>query len=194
MTTAPTIVGIDLGKNWFHLVGLDGQGTAVLRKKLNRRQLAEYAATTPRCVVATESCPGSQYWGRVFAKAGHEVRILPAQFVKPYLKSNKNDFNDAAAIAEAAGRASMRYVPLKTTEQLELQALHRVRRRFIVERTAVINQIRAVLLEHGMAIPVGRAAFVHRLPTIFVDAEQRLSPRLVLLLHRRPQRWLALDF
>ena len=87
----------------------------------------------------------------------------------------------------------MRYVPLKTTEQLELQALHRVRRRFIVERTAVINQMRALLLEHGMVIPVGRAAFVHRLPTIFADAEQRLSPRLVLLLHRLRQRWLALD-
>ena len=87
----------------------------------------------------------------------------------------------------------MRYVPLKTTEQLELQALHRVRRRFIVERTAVINQMRALLLEHGMVIPVGRAAFVHRLPTISVDAEQRLSPRLVLLLHRLRQRWLALD-
>ena len=87
----------------------------------------------------------------------------------------------------------MRYVPLKTMEQVELQALHRVRRRFIVERTAVINQMRALLLEHGMAIPVGRAAFVHRLPTIFVDADQRLSPRLVLILHRLRQRWLALD-
>lgn len=117
MTTVPTIVGIDLGKNWFHLVGLDGRGAAaVLRKKLNRGQLAEYAATAPRCVVATESCPGSQYWGRVFAKAGHEVRILPAQFVKPYLKANKNDFNDAEAIAEAGNRASMRCVPLKTNE------------------------------------------------------------------------------
>ena len=121
------------------------------------------------------------------------MRILPAQFVKPYLKANKNDFNDAAAIAEAASRASMRYVPLKTMEQLELQALHRVRRRFIVERTAVINQMRALLLEHGMAIPVGRAALVHRLPTIFADAEHRLSPRLVELLHRLRQRWLALD-
>ena len=191
--TPPAIVGIDLGKNWFHVVGLDEGGATILRKKLNRAQLAEYAATAPRCIVATESCPGSQYWGRVFTAAGHEVRILPAQFVKPYLKANKNDFNDAAAIAEAGGRASMRYVPLKTTEQLELQALHRVRRRFIVERTAVINQMRAVLLEHGMVLPVGRAAFVHRLPTVFTDAEHRLSPRLVELLHRLRQRWLALD-
>ena len=191
--TPPAIVGIDLGKNWFHVVGLDEGGATILRKKLNRAQLAEYAATAPRCTTATESCPGSQYWGRVFTAAGHEVRILPAQFVKPYLKANKNDFNDAAAIAEAAGRASMRYVPLKTTEQLELQALHRVRRRFIVERTALINQMRALLLEHGMVIPVGRAAFVRRLPTIFTEAEHRLSPRLVELLHRLRQRWLALD-
>jgi transposase len=191
--TPPAIVGIDLGKNWFHVVGLDEGGATILRKRLNRAQLAEYAVTAPRCIVATESCPGSQYWGRVFTAAGHEVRILPAQFVKPYLKGNTNDFNDAAAIAEAGGRASMRYVPLKTMEQLELQALPRVRRRFIVERTAVINQMRALLLEHGRVIPVGRAAFVRRLPTIFTDAEHRLSPRLVELLHRLRHRWLALD-
>jgi transposase len=193
MTTAPTIVGIDLGKNWFHVIGLDGHGVTVLRKKLNRAQLAAYAATAPTCVVATESCPGSQYWGRVFTQAGHEVRILPAQFVKPYLKANKNDFNDAAAIAEAGGRASMRCVPLKTTEQLELQALHRVRRRVIVERTAVINQMRALLLEHGIVVPLGRALFARRLPAIFEEAEHRLSPRLVALLHRMRQRWLSID-
>jgi transposase len=174
-------------------VGVDDTGATVFRKKMNRSQLALFAATAPRCIVAIESCPGSQYWGRAFAAAGHEIRILPAQFVKPYLKSNKNDFNDAAAIAEAAGRASMRYVPLKTTEQLELQALHRVRRRLIVERTAVINQMRALLLEHGIAIPVGRAAFVSRMPAVFADAEQRLSARLLLLIHRLRQRWLALD-
>lgn len=193
MTTDPTIIGIDLGKNWFHLIGLDGRGATVLRRKLNRVQLAEYAATASPCIVVTESCPGSQYWGRVFTNAGHEVRILPAQFVKPYLKANKNDFNDAEAIAEAGGRASMRCVPLKTNEQLELQALHRVRRRFIIERTAVVNQMRALLLEHGIVIPLGRALFARRLPAIFEDAENGLSPRLVVLLHRLRQRWLALD-
>jgi len=193
MTTAPMIVGIDLGKNWFHLIGLDRRGATVLRRKLNRVQLAEYAATASKCVVATESCPGSQYWGRVFTRAGHEVRILPAQFVKPYLKANKNDFNDAEAIAEAGGRANMRCVPLKTNEQLELQALHRVRRRFIIERTAVVNQMRALLLEHGIVIPLGRALFARRLPTIFEDADNGLSPRLVGLLHRLRQRWLAID-
>jgi transposase len=193
MMTEPSIVGIDLGKNWFHLIGLDTRGATVLRRKMNRIQLTEYAATSPRCVVAMESCPGSQYWGRAFTKAGHEVRLLPAQFVKPYLKANKNDFNDAEAIAEAGGRASMRCVPLKTNEQLELQALHRFRRRFIIERTAVVNQMRALLLEHGIVIPLGRALFARRLPAIFEDAENGLSPRLVGLLHRLRQRWLAID-
>jgi transposase len=113
--------------------------------------------------------------------------------VKPYLKSNKNDFNDAEAIAEAASRARMRYVPLKTVEQLELQAIHRVRRRFVTERTALVNQMRALLLEHGMVIPLGRALFARRLPGIFEDAENGLSPRLVHLLHRLRQRWIGLD-
>ena len=192
-TTTPTIIGIDLGKNWFHLVGVDARGATVLRKKLNRGQLAAYAATAPRCVVATEACAGSQYWGRVFAQAGHEVRLLPAQFVKPYVQANKNDFHDAAAIAEAGGRAGIRCVPLKTTEQLELQALHRVRQRVVMERTAVVNQMRALLLEHGIVVPLGRALFAHRLPATFAEAEQRLSPRLAGVLHRLRQRWLALD-
>lgn len=118
MSDEACIVGIDLGKNWFHVVGIDAHGRAVLRKKLNRNQLAELAATTRRAIVAMESCPGSQHWGRRFADHGHEVRLIPAQFVKPYLKSNKNDFNDAAAIAEAASRATMRFVPLKSVEQV----------------------------------------------------------------------------
>lgn len=192
-STTPTIVGIDLGKNWFHLVGVDARGATVLRKKLNRGQLAAYAATAPRCVVATEACAGSQYWGRVFAQAGHEVRLLPAQFVKPYVQANKNDFHDAAAIAEAGGRAGIRCVPLKTTEQLELQALHRVRQRGVRERTAVVNQMRALLLEHGIVVPLGRALFARRLPATFADAEQRLSPRLLDVLHRLRQRWLTID-
>ena len=193
MTTTPTILGIDLGKNWFHLIGLDKRGATVLRKKLNRGQLAEYAVTAPRGIVATEACPGSQYWGRVFAQAGHDVRIVPAQFVKPYVQANKNDFHDAAAIAEAASRARMRCVPLKTTEQLELQALHRMRQRAVRERTAVVNQMRALLLEHGIVVPLGRGLFERRLPAVFVDAESRLSPRLLDGVHRMRKRWLAID-
>jgi transposase len=143
--------------------------------------------------VSMESCPGSQYLGRRCYDAGHEVRIIPAQFVKPYVKSNKNDFNDAQAIAEAASRATMRFVPLKSPEQLELQAIHRVRQRFITERTAIVNQMRALLLENGITIPVGRALFSRRLPAILEDAENGLSTRLRALLDKLRHRWRTLD-
>ncbi|MGH7106014.1 MAG: IS110 family transposase, partial [Acetobacteraceae bacterium] len=113
-----------------------------LLERLNRTQLGELAATLPACRIAMESCPGSQYWGRRFVAQGHEVRIIPAQFVKPFVKSNKNDYNDAEAIAEAGTRDTMRCVPLKNSEQLDLQATHRVRQRFIIERTAAVNQMK----------------------------------------------------
>lgn len=193
MTHEATLIGIDLGKNWFHIVGIDAHGKPLLRKKLHRAQLAQFAATTPKCTVAMESCPGSQHWGRRFAEHGHEIRIIPAQFVKPYVKSNKNDFNDAEAIAEAASRATMRFVPLKNTEQLELQATHRVRERFVSERTAVVNQMRALLLEHGITASVGREGFARRIPAILEDAENGLSVRIRQLLQRLRLRWLALD-
>jgi transposase len=193
MTANPTIVGIDLGKNWFHLIGINERGAIVLRKKLNRPQLLEFISTCTRCTIAMESCPGSQYWGRQCAEAGHTVQIIPAQFVKPYVKSNKNDFNDAQAIAEAASRDTMRCVPLKTPQQLELQAIHRVRQRFITERTAVVNQMRALLLENGIVVPVGRALFARRLPELLEDAENGLSMRLRALLDRLRSRWRALD-
>ena len=187
------VIGIDLGKNWFHLVGMDERGNPLFRKKLNRIQLAEFAATSPTCIVAMESCPGSQYWGRRFHNAGHAIRIIPAQFVKPYLKSNKNDFNDAEAIAEAASRGTMRTVLLKTTDQLEMQALHRVRQRFIVERTAVVNQMRALLLEHGVVVPVGRVLFGRSLARILEDAENGLTVRMRQIMLRLRERWQALD-
>jgi transposase len=193
MTNPLHIVGIDLGKHWFHLIGLDRDGAIVLRKKTNRAQLATFAATTPPGVVAMESCSGSQYWGRVFAHAGHTIRIVPAQFVKPYVKTNKNDFNDAQAIAEAASRGTMRFVPLKTPEQLELQALHRIRRRLVRQRTAVVNQLRGLLLEHGVVTPIGRETFARRMPRIFEIADAQLAPRLLVLLQRLRQHWRSLD-
>jgi transposase len=193
MTTQPHIIGIDLGKHWFHLIGLYRDGAIVLRKKQSRSQLSAFAATTPRSIVAMEACGGSQYWGRVFAQAGHEIRIVPAQFVKPYVKTNKNDFNDAEAIAEAASRATMRFVPLKTTEQLELQASHRIRRRLVYERTAVVNQLRALLLEYGVVTPRGRETFARRWSQILVTASEQLSPRLLVLIQRLRAHWITLD-
>jgi transposase len=193
MTNTVTVIGIDLGKNWFHVVGIDHGGKPVLRKKLGRLQLGQWAAQLPTCRVAMESCPGSQHWGRKFAALGHDVCIIPAQFVKPYLKSNKNDFNDAEAIAEAATRATMRCVPLKTDDQLELQAIHRVRARFVAERTAIVNQMRAFLLERGITVPVGRTVFARRIGEILEDAENGVSVRMRELLHRLRQRWVLLD-
>lgn len=186
-------LGVDLGKNWFHVIGITSRGKPVLRKKLSRKQLPELLADQPARVVAMESCPGSQFWGRTAARFGHTLRIIPAQFVKPYVKSNKNDFNDAQAIAKAASRETMRCVPLKTQEQRELKALHRFRQRFITERRAIINQMRALLLEHGVVVPTGRAVFVRQLPGILEAADNGLSTRMRELLHRLRQRWLALN-
>jgi len=193
MSTHVHILGIDLGKNWFHLVGIDTHGKVILRKRLNREKLLPFVADLPACIVSMESCPGSQYLGRRCDAAGHEVRVIPAQFVKPYVKSNKNDFNDAQAIAEAASRATMRCVPLKNPEQLELQAIHRVRQRFITERTATVNQMRALLLENGITIATGRALFARRLPAILEDADNGLSIRLRALLDTLRHRWRTLD-
>ena len=117
------IYGIDLGKNWFHLVAMDRMEQVLTKQKLTRSQLKQFISTTPPCRVAFGACPGSQYWGRLFQQAGFEPKIIPPQFVKPYLKSNKNDFNDATAIAEAGNRGTMRCVPLKSHEQLALQRL-----------------------------------------------------------------------
>ena len=193
MTNNIAVLGIDLGKNWFHLVGINEHGKSIFRKRMNRHQLGEFTGTLPPCIVAMESCPGSQYWGRRFDEAGHDLRIIPAQFVKPFLKSNKNDYNDALAIAEAASRPGMRSVPIKNPEQLELQAIHRVRQRLIAERTAIVNQMRALLLENGLVIPVGRKLLARKLPDILEDAENGLSFRLRALIDRLRTRWRGLD-
>ncbi|WP_252629319.1 IS110 family transposase [Aeromonas veronii] len=165
------IYGIDLGKNWFHLVAMDRMGHVMTKQKLTRSQLKQFISTTS----TLSGCLRGMSWfailGAPVPTGGVRTKIIPAQFVKPYLKSNKNDFNDATAIAEAGSRGSMRCVPLKSHEQLALQATHRVRQRFIVERTATVNQMRALLLEYGLTVPVGRKVFERSLPTILEDAE-----------------------
>lgn len=133
--------GIDIGKNTFHLVGLDTHGKVVLRKKFSRKQLLAYTAKLKASLIGIEACSGAHFIGASLREQGHDVRLILAQFVKPFLKSNKNDFLDAEAIAEAVARKNMRFVPIKTDDQLDLQALHRVRDRLVQRRTAVINQI-----------------------------------------------------
>jgi transposase len=169
MSDVVTTVGIDLGKTTFHLIGFDGRGAIVLRQKVSRAQLERRFAALPRCLVGMEACCGAHHVGRQLAALGHEVRLIPARYVKPFVKSNKNDFRDAEAIAEAVLRPTMRFVPLKSREQLDLQALHRVRQRLVGERTAVINQIRGFLLEHGIAV---------RLLAGLADAWRRLDERI----------------
>ena len=133
-------VGIDLGKTVFHLVGVNGRGEVVVRKRCSRLQLLRFTSNLPSCLVGMEACAGSHFLGRALRVQGHDVRLMPAQYVKPYVKTNKNDYIDAEAIAEAVTRPSMRFVPIKTDEQLDLQSLHRVRERWVGRRTAVITR------------------------------------------------------
>jgi transposase len=143
-------VGIDLGKTTFHLVALGDNGKVLLKKKFTQKQLITFTANLQTSLIGLEACSGAHFLGRVLRAQGHDVKLIPAQFVKPFVKSNKNDFIDAEAIAEAVDRHNMRFVPIKTDDQLDLQALHRVRDRLMIRRTSVINQIRAFLLERGM--------------------------------------------
>src|SRR6267378_3710315 len=135
-------IGIDLGKTVFHLVGLDSSGNAIVRKRCSRTQLLKYTANLRVQRIGMEACSGSHFLGRALRDQGHDVRLMPAQYVKPYVKTNKSDYIDAEAIAEAVQRPTMRFVPIKTEEQLDLQTVHRVRERWVMRRTAVVNQIR----------------------------------------------------
>ena len=150
-----TTIGIDLGKNTFHLVGLDKRGAIVLQLKVSRGQLERRLSNIPRCLIGMEACSGSHHIGRQLAALGHDVRLIPAQYVKPFLKGHKNDYRDAEAIAEAVQRPTMHFVAIKTPEQMDLLALHRVRSRLVGQRTGVINQIRGFLIERGITVRQG---------------------------------------
>jgi transposase len=169
------ILGIDISKTVFHLHGVDEKGKQVLKKKLKRAELKAFVANLSKCLIAMEACGGSNYWGREFRKLGHEVKLISPQFVKPYVKTNKNDFNDAAAIAEAASRPHMRFVPIKTLGQQELQFLHRSRQRLIEARTGLMNQIRGFLHEYGIVIPTKATNLKKYLPWILGDEENDIS-------------------
>lgn len=175
-------IGIDLAKTVFHLVGVNARGEVVVRKKCSRLQLLRFTSNVPLCLIGMEACAGSHFLGRALREQGHDVRLMPAQYVKPYVKTNKNDYIDAEAIAEAVTRPSMRFVPIKTDEQLDLQSLHRVRERWVVRRTAVINQIRGMLLERGITVRKGRRHIEEALPGILEDPDNKLSGALRLLL------------
>ena len=187
-----SVLGIDLGKNSCSLVGLDGIGQVVVRRRMRRKTVIAFAAKLSRCIVAMEACCGAHHMGRALAAQGHTVRLMSPEYVRPYVKAQKNDDRDAEAIAEAATRPTMRFVELKSEDQLDMQTLHRVRDRLIGERTSLMNQIRSILLERGHVVPQGRAKLKVRLGELLCDATA-LSPRICDLVADMQERWQRLD-
>jgi transposase len=169
------IYGIDIGKHRFDVVGLDDAGAMIHRTKFRRDTLLAHFAMAPKALVGMEACPGSQWLARKLIELGHDVRIIPAQFVKPYVKSNKNDANDAAAVAEAVSRPTMRFVQIKRTDQVDTQALHRARDRMVAARTRLISQMRAFCLEYGIPLRLGAGVFKIDLPRAVADDTNELT-------------------
>jgi transposase len=188
-----TMIGIDIGKNTFHLIGLDKRGEIVLRQKFSRGQVEARLANMPPCLIGMEACVGAHHLSRKLLALGHDAKLMPAQYVKPFVKSHKNDFRDAEAVAEAVGRPTMRFVPTKSVEQLDLQALHRVRSRLVSHRTGVVNQIRAFLLERGVAVRQGIRFLRHSLPDILANRGDVLTPRMAHMIEDLAQDCHRLD-
>jgi transposase len=187
------VIGIDIGKNSFHIVGLDKPGAIALRQKWSRGQVEAHLANMPPCLIGMEACVGAHHLSRKLKALGHDARLMPAKYVRPYSKGQKNDFRDAEAIAEAVQRPTMKFVATKTTDQLDLQALHRVRERLVSQRTGIINQIRAFLLERGIAARQGQRFLRAGLPTILTTPPDVLSPRMVRIIEGLASDWRRLD-
>jgi transposase len=193
--TSETIstIGIDVGKNTFHLVALDKRGAIVLQQKLTRHQLGRRLSNIPCCLIGMEACSGTHFIARQLATLGHDVRLIPAQYVKPFLKGHKNDYRDAEAIAEAVQRPTMHFVSIKTPEQMDLLALHRVRSRLVRQRTGLANQIRGFLLERGITVRQGLMPLRKALPEILSAKSDVLSARMINLIGALSQDWHRLD-
>lgn len=187
------VLGIDLGKNSCSVVGLDGSGKVTLRRRMQRKTIIVLASKLSPCVVAMEACCGAHHLGRILSAQGHTLRLMSPEYVRPYVKAQKNDERDAEAIAEAATRPTMRFVTLKSQEQLDMQTLHRVRDRMVRERTSLMNQLRAVLLERGIIVPKGRAKLRLQLTEILAQPFEELSTRIRVLIGDMLARWNALD-
>jgi transposase len=192
-TPSVATIGIDIGKNTFHLVGLDQRGNIVLQLKTSRAQLERRLANVPRCLIGMEACSGTHHIGRQLGALGHDVRLIPAQYVKPFLKGHKNDYRDAEAIAEAVQRPTMHFVSIKTPDQMDLLALHRVRSRLVSRRTGVINQIRGFLIERGITVRQGPAPLRKALSDILSSNSPTLSSRMVRLIGDLAEDWRRLD-
>jgi transposase len=186
-------IGIDIGKEIFHVVGLGTDGKIAFRRKIKRLALKEAFEKLPPCIVGMEACLSAHFVSRMLKALGHEPRIIPAIYVKPFLKGQKNDYNDAEAICEAALRPNLRTVQEKSQDQLDLQACHRVRSRLVSRRTAAINQIRAFLIEQGIAVRAGTSALRKSLFEILKNRKDEISPRMANLIVGLYEDWLWLD-
>ena len=187
------VIGVDIGKDVFHLVGFDDGGNLVLRRKVKRLALTATFEKMPRCVVGMEACLSAHFVSRTLRGLGFEPRIIPAIYVRPFIKGQKNDYNDAEAIAEAALRPNLRTVTEKSQVQLDLQALHRVRARLVSRRTATINQIRAFLIEQGITVRKGLHALKSSFLPILEERQDEISPRMRAILSGLYGDWLWLD-
>lgn len=187
------VIGVDIGKETFHLVGFDQSGERVLRKKIKRLSLKSVFEELPRCVVSMEACMSAHFVSRMLRALGFEPRIIPAIYVKPFNKGQKNDYNDAEAIAEAALRPNLRTVSEKSQDQLDLQAMHRVRSRLVARRTAIINQIRAFLIEQGITVRAGRHRLQSSFEAILENRRDEISPRMRSTLLGLYGDWLWVD-
>jgi transposase len=187
------VIGIDIGKDVFHLVGFDGNGEIALRRKIRRLALTDVFKTLPRCIVGMEACLSAHFVSRALRRMGFEPRIIPAKYTRPFVKGQKNDYNDAEAIAEAALRPNLKLVREKTQDQLDLQALHRVRSRLVSRRTATINQIRAFLIEQGIAVRTGAHALRKSLFAILKNRADEISPAMSDIIVGLYEDWLWLD-
>jgi transposase len=185
------VLGIDLGKNSCSIVALDHGGAVVLRRRMRREGVIKFAGKLEACVVAMEACCGAHHLGRILRAQGHEVRLMSPEYVRPYVKSQKNDDRDAEAIAEAATRPTMRFVELKSEEQLDMQTLHRARDRLVGERTALINQLRAILLERGITVAQGRHELERHLAGL--NSPGGISQRMCVLVEDMRRQWCELD-
>jgi len=186
-------VGLDLAKSVFHVVGIDGHSKQLFRKPLRRAQVAAWFAQQPVCRIGMEACSSAHYWARTLKVLGHEVKLVAPQHVKAFVRGQKNDYNDAAAIAEAVNHGQMHFVPIKSAAQLDLQALQRLRSRLIRERTGLSNQLRGLLAEHGIVLPVSLRVLRQRLPELLEDADNGLSVLFRRLLQLGWQHLLQVD-
>ena len=188
-----TTIGIDLAKEMFQIHGVDTHGKAVLRKQLRRSEMAKFFSNLEPCLIGMEACGSAHHWARKLGEFGHAVKRMAPQFVKPYVKTNKNDMADAEAICEAVARPNMRYVPMKNIEQQAILSVHRARQGFVKARTAQGNQMRGLLSEFGIVMPQGILSITKRMPDILEDAENGLPGTMRRLLERLNKHLKELD-